>query len=600
MNDREFFAKVLDSMRSGDYLNGEETGRVAAEVEKGINFYSAVNAVKPLTVRSLKMVLEEVSGVGHVDPTLMTINDEILGEMASLLSPEVIIKDRVFPIKIEQNSLQIAMRNPTDEDLLSDLEALTGCRIAPQVSHDQALIDIIEERFRSTLQKLPPRFHQEPAPKVRQAVFERCKAKELDEYIKPAEKWINVNKERMVADADVLKMVIRHPSVIQLVHQVLTRLVLSNCSDLHFEPLEHEFRIRSRVDGAMRTIATLPLNFKLPVIARLKVMANLRPEPARVPQDAQINYNVVYGRMIEFRFSALPSILGEKVVLRVLDRAKHRVTLDKIFPPELMDRIGQNIHAPNGLILVTGPTGSGKTSTLYAVLDDLNRVDVNIVTAEHPVESKIHGITQVQCDPEDPDGVDFNGALRSFLRQDPDIIMVGEIRDQETAEISLKAALTGHLVLSTLHTNDAAATIMRLVNMQLDPFLIAAALRMVIAQRLIRVLCNDCKLPVPKEAHVYRKLTDTFPDLDATKLEVFTKGPGCEACERIGFRGRRGIFEVLICSSAIQELIIQSRPITEIVKQCREEGMLSLFESGLGYVARGTTSLEEVMRVAAA
>ena len=600
MKDAEFFEKVLNTMVQGGYLSSDEGGKVSSEVAKGINFYSALNQVKPMDGRTLKAPLEEVAGVGHIDPTLMTIQDDILAEMASLISPHVIIKDRVFPVKIEQNGLQVVMRNPLDNDLVGDLEALTGCRVQPQVCHDQALIDVIEERFRSTLQKLPPKFHQETPEKIRQAVVDKRNGKELDTYIAKAEKWININKEKMVGDAAVLRMVIRHPSVIQLAHQVLTRLVNMNCSDLHFEPLENEYRIRARVDGAMRTITILPLNFKLPLVARLKVMAGLPPEPARVPQDAQINYNVVYGRNVEFRFSALPSILGEKLVLRVLDRAKHRVELTKIFPAHLVEKVTTNVHAPNGMVLVTGPTGSGKTSTLYAVLDDLNQVDVNIVTAEHPVESKIGGITQVQCDPEDPEGVDFNAALRSFLRQDPDIIMVGEIRDQETAEISIKAALTGHLVLSTLHTNDAAATIMRMVNMELDPFMIAAALRMVIAQRLIRVLCSGCKTAVAHGEPVYGKVHAVYPEFDPKKETVFTKGQGCEKCEKLGFKGRRGIFEILITTPPLQELIIQGRPITEIVRQCREDGMKNLFEDGLKHVGAGTTSLEEVMRVAMA
>ncbi|MFN7974841.1 MAG: ATPase, T2SS/T4P/T4SS family [Acidobacteriota bacterium] len=599
MNDPEFFAKVLDTLTANGYVAKEAAAKVAAEMQRGIPFYSALGQAK-VNPKGIRAVLEEVAGVGALDPTLMTIDQELLADMASLLSPHVIIRDRIFPTKIELNALQVVMHNPLDRELIGDLEALSGCRVSPQVCHDEALTDIIEKSFKSALQSLPPKFHQETPQAIRKAVFESRKKQPLQDYVDRAEKWINVNKEKMVSDPEALKVVIRHPAVIQLVHQVLTRLVYQGCSDVHFEPLENEYRIRARIDGAMRTVASLPTNFKLPITARLKVMAGLPPAPARMPQDSQINYNVIFGKMIEFRFSALPSILGEKIVVRVLDRSRQSLPLNAIFPKDDEATVSRVIHSPNGLILVTGPTGSGKTMTLYAVLAELNKVDVNIVTAENPVESKVAGITQVQCDPDTEGAVGFGDALRSFLRQDPDIIMVGEIRDQETAEISLKAALTGHLVLSTLHTNDAAASIMRLTNMKLDPFLIAAALRMVIAQRLVRLLCKECKVPVPRAESAYGKILETFPKLDGEKLTIYKKGTGCATCEKTGYKGRRGIFEVLVVSPAVQELIIKEQPITEIVKQLRSEGMASLFDSGLAFVAQGVTSFEEVMRVAAA
>jgi type IV pilus assembly protein PilB len=334
----------------------------------------------------------------------------------------------------------------------------------------------------------------------------------------------------------------------------------------------------------------------LPVAARLKVMAGLPPEPCSGPLDARISYGLIWETEIDFRFSSLPSLYGEKVVLRVLERSRELRRLTELgLEQSTLMQVQAAAHRPTGLILVTGPTGSGKTSSLYALLDSLNRDEVNVVTAEEPVESRLPGVTQVPCG-EDV-GIHFATALRSFLRQDPDVILVGEIRDQETADISLKAALTGHLVLSTLHTNDAPSTILRLLNMGLDPFSVASTLRLVLAQRLVRVLCRKCKDVPPNGTQpsqsVLRGLSEQEADL-LSHGRIYAP-VGCPACRHTGFQGRSGIFEALVVTEAIEELIVSRPSVSEIRRVAQEQGMKTLRECGLTLVAAGVTSLEEVL-----
>jgi type IV pilus assembly protein PilB len=379
--------------------------------------------------------------------------------------------------------------------------------------------------------------------------------------------------------------------VIRFVHQILVRLVLGGASDVHFEPLESTFRVRARIDGSMRTAWTFPAPVALATIARLKVMAGVDMKPSSTPIDARISYDLVWGKDVDFRFSSLPSLFGEKIVLRALDRSRKRQGIAELgFDPETLSRVRRAAERPNGLILVTGPTGSGKTSTLYALVDHLNHDDVNIVSAEDPVESKIAGVTQVHCGEET--GITFADALRSFLRQDPDVVLVGEIRDQETADIALKASLTGHLVMSTLHTNDAPSTILRLLNMDLDPFMVGSAVRLVLAQRLVRRLCPKCK----RSAAAAPPL-QAFSDREKALLvgaKLF-EPVGCEECGQTGYRGRRGIFEALLVSDELEELIAAKGSVVEMRELAMRQGMRTLRESGLGLAATGETSLDEIV-----
>jgi type IV pilus assembly protein PilB len=329
-----------------------------------------------------------------------------------------------------------------------------------------------------------------------------------------------------------------------------------------------------------------------PVLARLKTMSGLAPAPASEPLDSHIEYGVIYGREVEFRVSTLPSMFGEKAVLRVLDRSKGDVSFAQLgFEPDVYEVTRRNFESPTGLILVTGPTGSGKTTTLYSALEMINQEGVNVVTAEDPIESKIDGATQVNCG---EGGITFAAALRSFLRQDPDIIMVGEIRDGETATIALRAALTGHLVLSTLHTNDAAGTIMRLTNMGLEPFLVGAALRMVVAQRLVRTLCS-CRQPVP----IDDATRSAFEQHEVPVPEEVFEPAGCDRCQGGGYKGRCGLYEVLDVDEEVEGLIVRDAPVDDIRAAARAAGTRSVFQDGLIKVAAGRTTLAEVHRVAA-
>jgi type IV pilus assembly protein PilB len=411
----------------------------------------------------------------------------------------------------------------------------------------------------------------------------------LETYSDPAVALVNRNRDKLRSDPGALESAVRDPDVIRFVHQMLVRLVLAGASDVHLEPLEASFRVRARIDGSMRTAWTFAPPVALACIARVKVMAGLDFKPSSEPLDARISYDLVWGKDVDFRFSSLPSLFGEKIVLRALDRSRKRQGLNELgFDAETYERVKGAAERPNGLILVTGPTGSGKTSTLYALVDHLNNDDVNIVSAEDPVESKIAGVTQVHCGEET--GIAFADALRSFLRQDPDVILVGEIRDQETADIALKASLTGHLVMSTLHTNDAPSTILRLLNMDLDPFMVGSAVRLVLAQRLVRRLCTKCKkpqaaAPIPSLGERERAI------LDGAKLY---EASGCRECGGTGYRGRRGIFEALVVSDELEELIAAKASVVDIRDLALKQGMKSLRESGLALAAAGETSLDEV------
>jgi len=599
MDDKNYFEKVGAALVGYGFLSQDALAKVQSEqARSGVSFEYALNNAQPVDLAKLRRVMEEVSGATAVDPTLMTVDGEFLKAVAILVPTAIMVKARIFPIKLGLNTLAFAMLNPTDRDLIERLEAVSGLRIEPMACHERGLVDALEKHFAASIRQLPRSFFTASLNEVCDQTFTWLMGLPLESFAEPALTVINRNQERMLNDPTALEDVIRDPSIIRLVHQMLNHFVKGGASDLHFEPQEDVFRVRVRRDGVLHKMMELPRAAAVPLVARLKAIAGLPPQPAPKPTDGNIGYNVIYGRDVEFRFSALTSLHGEKVVLRVLDRSRQRVSLKVIgFHPEQLEIVERAIFSPNGLVLVTGPTGSGKTSTLYAVLDAVNDEKTCILTAENPVESKVAGTTQVNCDPEG--GVTFATALRSFLRQDPDIIMVGEIRDQETADISLKAALTGHLVLSTLHTNDAPSAVMRLVNMGLETFLVAAALRIVIAQRLVRILCTKCKKAAPLDGptwETYRRLTKEEPRGEIALHDAV----GCPDCGGSGYRGRAGVFEVMPVSDGVSDLIATGARTSELRKRALEEGMLTLRASGLRMAREGRTTLEEVMRVTGA
>ena len=377
----------------------------------------------------------------------------------------------------------------------------------------------------------------------------------------------------------------------KFVNLVLQQAVQDRASDIHFEPFETEFRIRYRVDGALYEMAPPPKHLSLPVISRLKVMANLNISERRLPQDGRINYHIG-SKQVDLRMSTLPTQFGESVVLRVLDRSSINLELESLgFPKSVYDFVSEVIQRPNGIFVVTGPTGCGKTTTLYSCLRRVNAIDSKLLTAEDPVEFDIDGIMQVAIN--DAAGMTFGKALRSFLRQDPDIIMVGEMRDLETAQISVQASLTGHLVLSTLHTNDSPGAVTRLVDMGVEPFLISSTLMAVLGQRLVRTICKNCRTPFePTEAQL--EMLNLSPHDVGDK--VFHYGRGCATCHDTGYKGRKGIFELLVISEPVRTLINERAPTVVVRQKAVELGMVTLREDGLRGIFEGDTTIEEVVK----
>src|SRR5438132_1471094 len=406
---------------------------------------------------------------------------------------------------------------------------------------------------------------------------------------------LEVMEEQEEIDLESIERSSEEAPVVRLVNVILVESLRRGASDIHIEPYEKEFRVRFRIDGVLYNIMSPPLKLKDALTSRLKIMAKLDISEKRLPQDGRIKIKVKLdgrSRELDFRVSSLPTLFGEKVVLRLLDKEKLMLDMTRLgFESQSLEKFQRNIARPYGMVLVTGPTGSGKTNTLYSALQSLNTPETNIMTAEDPVEFNLMGINQVQI--KDQIGLNFAAALRSFLRQDPNIILVGEIRDFETAEIAIKAALTGHLVLSTLHTNDAPSTISRLMNMGIEPFLVATSVNLIQAQRLIRRVCKDCKKehPTPVEALV----EIGFLPEEAKKLKTY-KGKGCATCNNTGYKGRIGLYEVMEVNDDIRELILIGASALELRKKSIEDGMITLRESGLQKIRNGVTTIEEVLR----
>ena len=404
--------------------------------------------------------------------------------------------------------------------------------------------------------------------------------------------------ESSAALATVVGVLIEVPvmlAVVRLVNVLLVDALRRGASDIHVEPYEKELRIRFRIDGVLYDVMHPPLKMRDALISRIKIMSKLDISEKRLPQDGRIKIRVKVdsrSRELDFRVSTLPTLFGEKVVLRLLDKEKLMLYMTNLgFEPDSLVKFQRNISKPYGMVLVTGPTGSGKTNTLYSALQSLNTVDTNIMTAEDPVEFNLPGVNQVQM--KEQIGLNFAAALRSFLRQDPNIVLVGEIRDFETAEIAIKAALTGHLVLSTLHTNDAPSTISRLMNMGIEPFLVATSVNLIQAQRLIRRICKDCKKDHPTPVEVLEEIG--FSPEEARKLKTY-KGKGCPSCNDTGYKGRIGLYEVMEITDEIRELILIGASALELRKKSIEDGMVSLRESGLHKIRNGVTTIEEVLR----
>ena len=493
---------------------------------------------------------------------------EIDREVLKLVAKDVCERHKIIPLSRSGAQLMIAMSDPTNLNAIDDIKFLTGLNVDPVVASETSILATIERYYNAG-----------PSYDEVMAGFDEEEIEAISD-----EEEVNVNElERASEDAPVVR----------LVNMLLLNAIKKRASDIHVEPYEKSLRVRYRVDGVLIEEMTPPLKLKNAISSRLKIMSQLDIAERRLPQDGRIKLKLGQGREMDFRVSVLPTIWGEKIVLRLLDKTNLQLDMSKLgFDPKPLEDFQWAIHQPWGMVLVTGPTGSGKTTTLYSALSDLNKVTSNISTAEDPVEYNLPGINQVQM--HDEIGLNFAAALRSFLRQDPDIIMVGEIRDFETAEIAVKAALTGHLVLSTLHTNDAPATISRLLNMGVEPFLITASVNLVLAQRLARKICGDCKQETKVDHHALRDLGMTEEQIATAKLY---KGAGCKTCNDSGYKGRVALYEVMRFNDPLKEMVLQGASTAELKVAAIKQGMSTLRMSGIKKILEGITTMEEVLRV---
>src|SRR5437763_2864533 len=500
---------------------------------------------------------------------------EIDGSVVKLIPQETAKRYQILPLSRVGASLTIAMVDPTHLFAMDDIKFMTGFNIEPVVASETAIMEHIEKAYGSS--------QEEDMEKVMASVAEMGEADvELTED--PTEMGLG-ELEKAADEAPIVK----------LVNLILTDAVKRGASDIHMEPYEKEFRVRFRIDGVLQSIMNPPLKLKDAITSRLKIMAKLDIREKRLPQDGRIMLKMQIGgkkKQLDFRVSTLPTLWGEKIVLRLLDKENLRLDMTKLgFEPESLVKFEKAILKPYGMVPVTGPTGSGKTNTLYSSIARLNQPDTNIMTAEDPVEFQLAGVNQVQM--KESIGLNFASALRAFLRQDPNIILVGEIRDFETAEIAIKAALTGHLVLSTLHTNGAPETISRLMNMGIEPFLVATSVHLIQAQRLVRRICGECAEPVDLP---YQALIEAGYSPEEAKTVKVKKGKGCGVCNNSGYKGRTGLYEVMEVDDELRELILVGASALELKKKAIERGMITLRRSGLIKAMAGYITLEEVAR----
>ena len=494
-------------------------------------------------------------------------------KLVRLIPSELALKHTVLPLRRVGRTLTVAMANPTDLRVIDDLKFITRFDIEPVIAGEHSLKAVVAREYEGL----------------------------TDERIKDLLKELSDDDLEVVDDREddvalsALQLAVEEAPVVKLINGILTDAVRRGASDIHFECYEKETRVRYRIDGVLLEIMRPPLKMRAALISRFKILSDLNIAERRLPQDGRLKLRIGQ-RVIDFRVSTLPTLFGEKIVLRILDRGSIALELERFgMEPKAEQDFLQAIANPYGMVLVTGPTGSGKTTTLYSALSRINTEGVNILTVEDPIEYNLHGINQTQVRPEV--GLTFAAALRAFLRQDPNVIMVGEIRDTETGSIGIKAALTGHLVLSTVHTNDAPSTITRLVDMGIEAFNVAAAVNLITAQRLVRRICSHCKEPATYTPEFLRGA-----GLQPRDYEGFTfhRGAGCNVCSGTGYRGRQGVYEVLVMSPTIRRMIIQGAATAALQAQAIEEGMLTLRMDGIRKVQRGVTTLEEVLKETAA
>ncbi len=562
-------------------------------------------------------VLSRQYGVPSINLDLFQIEKEVI----KLISEDVALKYSVLPISKVGATLTMAMADPTNVFAMDDIKFMTGLNVEPVIASETSIlmaiakyyggsseIDIFDAALAVEAEAIGVSNGNRKNGKSATGLngfkvdtAEKLSASDLDVSLDRFEfgggeaEDFEVIEEQDEIDLAALARASEDAPVVRLVNVLMVDSLRRGASDIHVEPYEKDFRIRFRIDGILYDVMHPPLKIRDPLISRLKIMAKLDISEKRLPQDGRIKIKVKIdnrSRELDFRVSTLPTLFGEKVVLRLLDKDKLMLDMTKLgFEQESLDKFKRAIANPYGMVLVTGPTGSGKTNTLYSALQTLNTSETNIMTAEDPVEFNLQGINQVQM--KEQIGLNFAAALRSFLRQDPNIVLVGEIRDFETAEIAIKAALTGHLVLSTLHTNDAPSTVSRLVNMGIEPFLVATSVNIIQAQRLIRRICSECKeeVQLPPEGLVEVGFTKE----EAGSLKIY-KGRGCTICNNTGFKGRVGLYEVMEITDELRELIIIGASAMELRRKAIDLGMITLRESGLCKIRQGITTIEEVVK----
>jgi type II secretion system protein E len=553
---------LIDLLKT-DYAPGnpglrEQLDEVAEEVERsGKPVMEIIENYGLFSRTDLLQVIANSLGSYVWDPRSADVKKEVIASIDTNTARSY----GVIPVALEDDTLHLAMRNPLDYQTVESLRFILGKNILP--------VAVDPDMFDSELE----RYYPEEVDSVADIIAELGPSQLLEDSTKSDEERAN--------DAPIVKFV----------DVVMQQAIKDKASDIHFEPFEKEFRIRYRVDGALYEMPPPPKSLAIPVISRVKIISGLNISERRRPQDGRIQLKF-QGRPVDLRVSCLPTSYGESVVLRVLDRTVVNLQLDSLgIGQDVLDKLREMIHLPNGILLVTGPTGSGKTTTLYSALGEVNTVEDKLLTAEDPVEYDIEGIVQVPIN--DAVGMTFQRALRAFLRQDPDRILVGEIRDFETAQIAIEASLTGHFVFSTLHTNDSASTVTRLVDMGVEPFLICSSLAGILAQRLVRRVCKNCKTYyVPSDSDLERLGIDRSVVGD----HKFCYGRGCPNCNHTGYKGRKALTELLVVNNEIREMIANEAPANHLREKARELGMRTLREDGLAAVMNGETTVDEVVR----
>lgn len=556
----------------------EEQLKQALEFRKtnSLKLGSALIKLGLVSEEDIAMVLSKQLGYPSINISKFEVDSDVI----ALVPVDLARKYILLPLHRMGHILTVAMADPTNLTAIEDIRFKTELNVQPVVAPETPLKMAIERYYGSSTEI-----------EVAKAVERFEKIAQIPENVPQME--VVAEKESDVID--IAQQAEKAP-VIQYVNLLLYNAIEKRASDIHIEPYEKELRVRFRIDGLLYPIKPPSFQMKDATISRIKILSKMDIAEKRLPQDGRIKFKLKGSdentKEVDMRVSTLPTVYGEKVVIRILDRAQLKLDLTQLgFEPISLERFQEAISKPWGIILVTGPTGSGKTNTLYSAISKLNTIDTNILTVEDPVEFNIHGINQVHV--KDEIGLNFATALRSFLRQDPNIILVGEIRDFETADIAMKAALTGHLVFSTIHTNDAASTIARLINMGIEPYLVANALILIVAQRLVRRLCNKCKVVNPLSPQTLIDL-GFLPD-EIKGLKVY-KPKGCPDCNNIGYKGRIGLFEVMSITDEIRELIVSGAHAIEIRNKAIEQGMITLRRSGLEKIKTGITSVEEVLR----